>query len=167
MRKQRVNYSTQRLIQRSRVIIVKCRIWLQITLQLTTKKKTCATIYFENLTRRHKVWVNFDFLLAITHCVTFVNASKYQCIMLINTHHCTLNDPTATSYFKYYRKIIIGSVLTELDGLWAQGCMIWLQLQHLWCRTRETSQPPGDEKKKRIYNIQLEKKIKKMNGQNW
>lgn len=79
MRKRRVNYSTQRLIQRSRMIIVKCTVWLQITLQLTTKKKTCATIYFENLTSRHKSWVNFDFFcLAITHCVTFVNASKYS-----------------------------------------------------------------------------------------
>lgn len=47
-------------------------------------------------------------------------------------------------------QIIIGvnvSVLTELDELWARGCMIWLQLQHLWCRTHETGRPPEDEKK--------------------
>lgn len=40
-----------------------------------------------------------------------------------------------------------GCVLTGQDELWAQGCMIWLQLQHLWCRTHETGRPPGDETK--------------------
>lgn len=150
---------------------MKCRIWLLITLQLTTKKKTCATIYFENLTPRHKSWVNFDFF-ACNKTLCHI----CECIQIANTHHCTLNDPTATSYLKYYRRTIIGSVLTELDGLWAQGCMIWLQLQHLWCRTRETSQLPGDEKstllldnlKKQQHTIRKKKKgEKKMNGQNW
>lgn len=167
MRKQRVNYSTQRLIQRSRMIIVKCRIWLQVTLQLTTKKKTCATIYFENLTPRHKAWVNFDFfacdntLCNICECIQIPvhNANKYT---PLHSQWSNCYQLLQILQKDYYWLCTYRTGWTMSSGLYDLITTAASLVQNTWDKSA-----PWRWEKKCIYNIQLEKKIKKMNGQNW